>query len=64
VARLGELDLDHMINDGAKPLDILIERIIYHEGYETHKYTNNIALLVLTNSVTFNSEFRINIIII
>jgi len=64
VARLGELDLDNMINDRAKPLDILIERIIYHEGYDTQKYNNNIALLVLTKSVTFNSEFRINILII
>lgn len=54
VARLGELDLDNMINDRAKPLDILIERIIYHEGYDTQKYNNNIALLVLTKSVTFN----------
>ncbi|XP_026805709.1 LOW QUALITY PROTEIN: transmembrane protease serine 9-like [Rhopalosiphum maidis] len=58
VARLGELDLDHMINDGAKPLDILIERIIYHEGYDTQKYTNNIALLVLKNSVTFNEMIQ------
>uniref|UniRef100_A0A2S2N8A3 Proclotting enzyme n=1 Tax=Schizaphis graminum TaxID=13262 RepID=A0A2S2N8A3_SCHGA len=47
-----------MINDGPKPLDILIERIIYHEEYDTRKIINNIALLVLKNSVTFNEMIQ------
>ncbi|XP_022176326.1 venom protease-like isoform X2 [Myzus persicae] len=54
VARLGELDLDPMVDDGALPLDVPIKRIVNHEGYDSKKIINNIAILVLKNSVTFN----------
>ncbi|KAL4090274.1 hypothetical protein QTP88_025147 [Uroleucon formosanum] len=54
VARLGELNLDPMVNDGALPLDVPIKRIINHEGYDSKKIINNLAILVLKNSVTFN----------
>ncbi|CAI6360877.1 unnamed protein product [Macrosiphum euphorbiae] len=54
VARLGELDLDPMVDDGALPLDVPIKRIINHEGYDSKKIINNLAILVLKNSVTFN----------
>lgn len=54
VARFGELDLNSNVDDGASPLDVPIKRIINHEGYDPRKIINNIAILVLKNSVTFN----------
>lgn len=57
MARLGELDLDNMVDDGATPLDIPIKHIIQHEEYDSRQSINNIALLVLKNSVTFNGKF-------
>uniref|UniRef100_A0A2H8TEC5 CLIP domain-containing serine protease n=2 Tax=Melanaphis sacchari TaxID=742174 RepID=A0A2H8TEC5_9HEMI len=52
--RLGELDLDPNVIDNARPLDVPVERIIIHEGYNGIKIVNDIALLKLKNSVTFN----------
>jgi len=37
VVRLGELNLDPMIDDGALPLDVPIKHIINHEGYDSKK---------------------------
>lgn len=59
VARLGDLDLDTDVNDGATPIDILIDRIITHENYRRDgKQTNDIALLILKDNVTFNGKFN------
>ena len=58
MARFGELDLNSNVDDGASPLDVPIKRIINHEGYDPRKIINNIAILVLKNSVTFNGEFK------
>jgi len=58
VARLGELDLDPMVDDGALPLDVPIKRILNHEGYDSKKIINNLAILVLKNNVIFNGEFK------
>lgn len=56
VVRLGDLDLNPNVEDGATPLDILIERIITHERYyQNRKQINDIALLKLKDKVTFNS---------
>lgn len=52
-ARLGELNLNPSINDGATPLDVPIERIIIHEGYNTEGVHNDIALLKLNHSVVY-----------
>ncbi|XP_003247330.1 venom serine protease Bi-VSP [Acyrthosiphon pisum] len=55
LARVGDLNLDPTIDDGATPLDIPIKRIIRHKEYDVQKYTNNIALLVLKNIVSFTA---------
>jgi len=49
--------LDNNVRDGASPIDVPIARIIAHERYNAQEYTNDIALLKLENSVTFNSKF-------
>lgn len=55
MVRLGDLDLNPNVNDGAKPLDILIDSYIIHERYlHGRKLINNIALLKLKERVTFN----------
>jgi len=51
--RLGELDLNPEVKDGANPVDIPIERYIVHESYKKTSYVNDIALLKLNRSVTF-----------
>lgn len=53
VARLGDLDLDFNVNDGATPLDVPIDDIIIHEMYNSRENTNDIALLKLKNSVSY-----------
>lgn len=55
--RLGDLDLNPNVKDGASPVDILIDRIITHERYfQDKKQINDIALLKLKDSVNFNSK--------
>lgn len=58
VARLGDLDLNPMVNDGASPIDYLIDGIITHERYlYGRKQINDIGLLKLKNVVLFNGKF-------
>lgn len=57
VARLGDLNLDPNVNDGANPIDIQIERIMTHERYNAQEYTNDIALLKLGNNARFDRKF-------
>ncbi|XP_060849912.1 venom protease-like [Rhopalosiphum padi] len=52
--RLGELDLNPNVQDNARPLDVPVERIIVHERYDRTRLINDIALLKLKYSVTFN----------
>jgi len=57
VARLGDLDLDPEVDDGATPLDVPIDRVITHERYlYGEKHINDIALVVLRDDVTFTSK--------
>lgn len=55
--RLGDYDLDPTVNDEAAPIDVPIEYVIPHEHYNVTDYTNDIALLKLEHSVSFNSKF-------
>ncbi|XP_060837794.1 venom protease-like [Rhopalosiphum padi] len=52
-ARLGELNLDPNVNDGATPLDVPIEHVIIHEKYNSEGVHNDIALLKLNQSVVY-----------
>lgn len=56
VVRLGELDTARE-DDGAAPIDILIEKKIKHELYDRSAYTDDIALLVLQMPVTFTGQW-------
>lgn len=46
MARLGEYDLVSS-NDGANPIDMIIDRKIVHENYVSNVVLNDIALLRL-----------------
>ncbi|KAL1115929.1 hypothetical protein AAG570_005424, partial [Ranatra chinensis] len=54
LARVGELDLDNNIRDGATPEDYKIEKFILHEEYDPVRFTDDIALLRLEKSVAFS----------
>lgn len=56
MARLGDLDLDNNVTDGATPLDVPIDDIIMHEMYNPRENTNDIAIVKLKNSVSY-AEF-------
>jgi len=50
--------LDPTVKDGASPLDVPIERIIIHEGYNPERVSNDIALLKLNRSVVYTGMFK------
>lgn len=60
IARLGDLDLNSNVPDGANPIDIPVSRIIVHENYISRTMMNDIALLKLENNVRFNSKLFFN----
>lgn len=64
VARLGDLNLDPNVNDGAEPIDIPIARILTHKEYNAREYTNDIALLKLENNARFGRKLFVNFITI
>lgn len=55
--RLGELNLKKN-NDGANPIDILVDEIIVHPDYISSSRYNDIALIRLNNIVKFNDHIR------
>lgn len=57
MVRLGELDLNPTVDDGASPLDVSIELVLPHEEYNSQRLVNDIAVLKLRDRVTFGSKF-------
>lgn len=55
--RIGDLDLNNDIVDGASPVDIAVEEIIPHPEYSVNPIVNDIALIRLKSPVTFTSKF-------
>lgn len=55
MARLGELDLERD-DDGATPIDILIEDHKVHNNYDPRTFVNDVAILRLQNDVNFTSR--------
>ncbi|KAL1115931.1 hypothetical protein AAG570_005426, partial [Ranatra chinensis] len=53
LVRLGDLDLNRT-DDGATPVDVQIERAIPHPQYNPSKYTDDVALLLLKETVKFS----------
>ncbi|XP_050420466.1 venom protease-like [Adelges cooleyi] len=58
IARVGELDLNPNVKDGASPQDIPVSKIIAHELYNGERVVNDIALLKLESPVTFNAHVQ------
>ncbi|XP_050528451.1 venom protease-like [Daktulosphaira vitifoliae] len=58
MVRLGDLNLDPNVNDGAKPINVMVEKMIVHEKYNTETLFNDIALLKLAEPVKFNSNIQ------
>lgn len=56
--RLGELDLDENVQDGAQPQDFAVDRIIVHEQFDSFRRTNDIAIIKITTIVTFTGRFE------
>lgn len=52
--RLGELDLDSNVKDGASPVDIEIAEKIAHPLFNTSTFVNDIGVLRLKKDVVFN----------
>ncbi|XP_050544578.1 venom protease-like isoform X2 [Daktulosphaira vitifoliae] len=57
-ARLGDLDLNPEVDDGAEPIDIPIQKIITHQSYSKITHANDIALLKLDRPVLFNKHVQ------
>jgi hypothetical protein len=51
VVRLGDLNLDHSVNDGVNPEDFEIKRFIVHPEYNHTMKHNDIALIELSRTV-------------
>lgn len=59
VVRLGDLDLNPDVKDGATPIDVPVDEIIVHSEYATSPaIVNDIALIRLRNTVQFSSTFK------
>ncbi|KAK0182378.1 hypothetical protein PV327_000525 [Microctonus hyperodae] len=57
LVRLGDLDL-YDDNDGATPINVVIETVNIHPQYSPSQYTNDIAVLRLQNEVQFTDHIR------
>ncbi|XP_063992075.1 venom protease-like [Diachasmimorpha longicaudata] len=58
LVRLGDLDLDDDVQDGASPIDVPIEQVHEHPQYSETQYTNDIAVLRLAYDVEFSELIR------
>lgn len=54
--RLGDLDVNETIADGASPIEVNIKEVIKHEKYTTRPVLNDITLLRLSQPVEYSSE--------
>ena len=57
--RLGDLDINDTVIDGATPIEILVREVIPHPKYKSQPLENDIALLHLMNPVTFTGEYYV-----
>ena len=54
--RLGDLDLNATVKDGATPKEVGINQTIIHPKYSIQKIVNDIALVRLQEPVKFTGE--------
>lgn len=55
LVRVGELDLDDE-NEGATPIDLLIEKKTVHPKYEAKSVSNDIAILRVDRDIQFTGK--------
>ncbi|KAG8283297.1 serine-type endopeptidase activity protein [Homalodisca vitripennis] len=55
VVRLGDLDLDDTVADGASPIDVPVERVIAYDNYNITTHSGDIGLVKLKNRVQYTS---------
>nr|AGI44422.1 TSVP-SEP protein [Cotesia vestalis] len=58
VVRLGDLNLDDSVDDGANPVDILIDKATSHPDYNDNHYTDDIAMIRLAQDVQFTPNLQ------
>ncbi|KAG8283301.1 serine-type endopeptidase activity protein [Homalodisca vitripennis] len=58
VVRLGDLDLDDTVADGASPIDVPIERAIAYDNYNTTTHSGDIGLVKLKHRVQYTTLIR------
>uniref|UniRef100_A0A1B6GZ11 Peptidase S1 domain-containing protein n=1 Tax=Cuerna arida TaxID=1464854 RepID=A0A1B6GZ11_9HEMI len=56
--RLGDLDLNDAVVDGASPLDVRVENTIMHEHYDRVTRLNDIAIIKIKEKVQFTDLIR------
>lgn len=56
MVRIGDVNLNDSVNDGAKPLNVPVEHTVIHEKYTSSPVTNDIALVKLRYAVQFTSK--------
>ncbi|XP_065204437.1 venom protease-like [Planococcus citri] len=55
---LGDLNLNDSVADGAKPIEIYIDKVYVHPGFSLYPVINDIALLRLKDPVEFTEYIR------
>lgn len=58
MVRLGDVNLNNTVNDGATPLDIPIESTLIHEKYTSSPITNDVALVKLKYAVQYTDLIK------
>lgn len=51
------------INDGASPVDILIEKVDIHSQYSPTQFTNDIGIIKLQQDVQFTRMYKLKLFI-
>ena len=56
MVRLGDVNLNETVKDGATPLDVPVESTLLHERYTSSPITNDVALVKLKYPVQYTGE--------
>lgn len=56
MVRLGDLDLEDGVNDGASPVDMEVESAMPHSEYKSSEKVNDIAIVKLRGRVQFTGN--------
>lgn len=56
MVRLGDVNLDDSVDDGATPMDVNVQSIKVHPRYSSSPVINDIALVKLQKSIRFTRK--------